>query len=246
MLFLSLPLQAHAADSASFSLDTKQTSVNRLVDIGVHAQSNQLFCAALFSFTFDTALLEFRGVSTPAGAKTEHHLDGSTLTVSYLCAQGTKIADNPAVFTLSFKAIATGSASIAFSVKECVNADVVFIPVGSCNAGQVTIGGTAAATEKAEKTTSVKTTSAKTKKDKQKQKKKDAQHPSSASDGEEDADALTDLGTISNVVQQEPDRLTPLIVLIVSVVAGILFLVYFIYRIKTDRKNKNGSGRRDD
>lgn len=231
---------ADAAESVSFALDAKEAPVNRLIEVGVRASSSRRLSAALFTFRYDTKLLEFREVIAPKDAKTVCHAADSTVTVSYLCTQGAELSGNPVLFSLSFKTLTQGSTSVGFTVKECVDAETVeFMPIGSCTEGVITIGSAAAVPT--ERTAAVKATKA-TKTPSKPQKQSVAASSPVPSNGD-DENRLTDLGTINSVYQQEPDKLTPLIVLCVSVAAGIIFAVYFVYRIKTDRNNKNRNDR---
>lgn len=235
ILSYSVPLPVCAEENVSFALDSLAPKNNRLIDIGLHAKSSRKLSAALFTFTYDASLLEFRGTKAPNGSKVVHRADNNKITVSYLCAPGADIADNPVILTLSFKTIAQGSTSVGFSVKECVDAATVdFMPVGACTAGQITIGGAVAATTvKPAKTTA-------TKPPKATRAAPSAATPSSKiGDEGEHATSLNDLGTINSIVEQEPDRLTPVIVLCASGVAAVLFTIYFIYRIKNDKKRND-------
>ena len=145
-LFLCLALlllapAAHAESGASFSLSDAEIAENRLFAVTLSACSDIPLSAALFSFSYDRSLAQFRGVTAEKPFKTVSYDTGDEIRVSFLCPEGVSSVSETALFSLEFKSLQAGSFSVSFTVRECVDNRAEFMPVGTCTSGTVTISG---------------------------------------------------------------------------------------------------------
>ncbi len=139
ILFCLPVFSVKAAESVSFSTDSITCKNNRLIEVNVNAACGKRLSAALFEFSFNKSVLEFRGVKSPDGTRVVYHEKSDCVKLSYLCADGAEIANGAAVFTLKFKSVGEGDADFGYTVYDCVDADVQQLSVGSCTAGAVTV-----------------------------------------------------------------------------------------------------------
>lgn len=244
LIGLFLPRQcfsASAAESVSFSTGSVSCAVNRLIEVPVYAQSGNPLSAALFSFSYDSGLLEFRGASAPAGSKVVYHETGECVKLSYLCADGAEISSSAQIFTLKFKSLRAGSCSVDFTVTDCVNAAVERISAGSCTAGQVTIGTQSARFDSGK---SSKTSRSQSKTAKQ-QSEKTSKASGKSTSGTSEAEEIEKRGTINDLIEKDFDKTVPLVVLCASVVVAIMLAGAVIIRVTAAVKIKK-RGRDED
>lgn len=235
MILLALPFcTVYAAEAVSFSADNVTCKNNRLIDININAMCDKKLSAAIFEFTFDKSILEFRGAKAPDDSKVVFNEKTDCVKLSYLCTYGADIMSSAPIFTLKFKSIGEGSTDIGFKVYDCVDADVQHMSVGVCTAGSVTVTakardnvGTIEATQStsAEMTTQgdiVKT------------------QPSPIIEAESTVlPPKADSGLRTDFPQSGSQKWIPLLVLCLSVIAAVMFARFAVFKFKKDKKNSS-------
>lgn len=149
-LFLCLTLllfmpSVHAEGGVSFVMSDAEIQENRLFELAVSAQSDRPLSAALFTFSYDRTLAEFRGVTAKKPFKTAFYDDGNEVRVIFLSADGAASDGTTDLFSLKFKSLSSGSFSADYTVSECVDNHAAYMPIGTCTSGSVTITGKTAA-----------------------------------------------------------------------------------------------------
>ena len=227
-----------AADSVSFSVDSIECKNNRLIEVNVNAQCGKKLSAALFEFSYDKSILEFRGVKTPSDSMTEYNENANGFKLSYLCADGADISASSPIFTLKFKSVGEGRTNIAYSVSDCVDSDVQQMTIGDCTSGSVTVTSKAKDTGSAPAKNSSQTskTASKSKSSKQSASSSTAKKESDGATG--DSSSYKDLGNVNDVIQKDFDKATPIIILCTSIVIFIAFIGFLIHKIVSSRKAK--------
>ena len=239
LAFCVIPVtHVFAADAVSFSVDNIECKNNRLIEVNVNAQCGKKLSAALFEFSYDKSILEFRGVNTPDGSMTEYNENASGVKLSYLCADGAEISASSPIFTLKFKSIGEGRTDIAYNVSDCVDSDVRQMTIGSCAAGSVTVTSKAKDTGSASAKTRSQTgkTTSESKSGKKSSSSSTAEKATNGATG--DSSSYKDLGNVNDVIQKDFDKATPIIILCASIVIGVAFIGFLVYKIVSSRKEK--------
>ena len=251
LLFTCAPVSAQAAEPVSFSLESVAIPIDRLTEVRCFAQGNTRLCAALFRFTYDKTALELRDVKAADGSRVIYTAYDDCFRVSYLCADGADVSAS-AVFTLCFKTLREGSTEIGFSVEECVDENAAWMAVGSCTGGTVTVtpiaavssSGQSGARSSAQR--SAAQTQTKPKAAKSISPSKNTSRTYNRGDNGESTDAVEDLGAVNRVVEKDYDRMTPLIILTVSVTAAGAFIGFLAFtvvnRLKAKKKSNSSPG----
>lgn len=143
LIFFSSLITAFASEEVSFSCGDVSCNNNRLFSVDVKAKSSDPISAATFEFTYDKTLIEFRGVTAVDGSSVRANELDNCIKAVYLCTDGKNIENETTIFTLEFKSLNLGSCSINYTVSECVDSNVEFMPVGNCIAGHVDVVSTA-------------------------------------------------------------------------------------------------------
>lgn len=235
LIFFTVQFQSvNAAETVSFKVDFAECRKDRLVDVAVNAYSTHTLSAATFSFSFNKNVLEFRKASVSGGAQLEYHETDDEIKLCYLNARGAEISSFAPIFTLTFYALAEGESDIHFQVDGCTDSSAQFLDAGSCTAGKVTVTGAAAQNSKTAEGSTVQTPDAGS------SDKAASGKSIKATNGsyERTTAAVNDMGTVNNVISRDSDKLTPLIVLAVSLVIAIAFTGYLIFRKLSPRKNE--------
>lgn len=143
MIIISSTLTAFAADSVSFELSGADAAPNRLVTLELKAKSLQKFCSALFEFSYDTKMLEFRSVKvSDNSSKIKANDLGGKVKVSFLNSDGLSITKMNTIFTITFKTSAQGSTFVDYQVSDCVDGNVNSLDVGQCSSSEITVSKT--------------------------------------------------------------------------------------------------------
>lgn len=143
MIIISSTLTAFAADSVSFELSGADAAPNRLVTLELKAKSSEKFCAALFEFSYDTKMLEFRSVKvSDNSSKIKANDLGGKVKVSFLNSEGLSISEMNTIFTITFKTSVQGSTFVDFKVSDCVDGNVNSLDVGQCSSSEITVSKT--------------------------------------------------------------------------------------------------------
>lgn len=140
MIIISSTLTAFAADSVSFELSGADTAPNRLVTLELKAKSSQKFCAALFEFSYDSKMLEFRSVKvSDNSSKIKANDLGGKVKVSFLNSDGLSIPKMNTIFTITFKTSVQGSTFVDYKVSDCVDGNVNSLDIGKCSSSEITV-----------------------------------------------------------------------------------------------------------
>lgn len=233
VVFLALcliPLSAFpcsAASEVSFSLDSVTCQKNRLTDLELHASGDTPLSAALFSFCYDTGMLEFRQASAPSGSVVAANDSGGTVKLCFLCPAGADAETGAPVLTLTFKTLCEGSAEVHYAVSDCVDSGVRQMNVGRCTAGAVSVEGSADnAAAKAEISPTKQGASSITTK---------STAASHAVKNNDTTTAMNSVGTIAAAKRAEPPAALSLVILCASVAAVSAFMAVLLYQHKSKK-----------
>lgn len=129
-----------SATKIDFTLDDCTTDNNRLFTISMTADCDNNLSAASFEFTYDKSMFEFRSakVSDKTSKITYNELDDKVKLV-FLNADGTDINNGENIFSLTFKAVKSGTGYIDFFVSDCVDSDINSLDAGKCTSAKITV-----------------------------------------------------------------------------------------------------------
>lgn len=129
-----------SASKADFTLTDCTTDNNRLFSISMTAECDKSLSAASFEFTYDKSMFEFRSakVSDKSSKITYNELEDKVKLV-FLNSDGAEIENGKDIFTLTFKAVKSGTGYIDFYVYDCVDSDINSIDVGKCTSAEITV-----------------------------------------------------------------------------------------------------------
>ncbi len=131
---------AYAASNIDFALTEKSTDNNRLFTINMQAKSNEKISAALFYFTYDKDMFEFRSMKcSDDESEIEYNETDKGVKAVFLNSDGKRISDGDTLFTLTFKSVSSGSSSIDFTVSDCVNSNTEYMNIGKCTSADITV-----------------------------------------------------------------------------------------------------------
>lgn len=241
LTILSL-LPASAAGTVSIETGSVTCRNNRLIEVEVKAQGSGKLSAALFEFTFDKSVLEYRKIHTPDGSDAVCVEKDYGIRLSYLCTNGVTLSTQPTLFTIEFKTVAEGESEVGFRVMDCVDSDAQWMDIGSCLAGTVTVSNhaddTVGTAEPKQQQKAASTSESESKQGGSK--KSSAKSSAKAKDRQETTAApVHDLGTLNNVVEREADKTTPIIVLCASVAVAAAVIGWIIFQIKHKKENNS-------
>lgn len=129
-----------SADNVDFTLKDCSTDNNRLFTISMTAYSSKKLSAASFEFTYDRSMFEFRSakIGDKSSKITYNELDNKVKLV-FLNANGIDTGSGEGIFTLTFKAVKSGTGYIDFYVSDCVDSDIKSIDAGKCTSAKITV-----------------------------------------------------------------------------------------------------------
>ena len=128
LIFLPSAVTAFAADAVSFALDTVECRKNRLVDIEMTAECNTKLSAALFSFSYDKSVLEFREATAPDGSKVVTNETDDRVRLSYLCEKGASVKAAPDLLQNMHRKTCFCFIFKPFDRADCIYPDTFFHP----------------------------------------------------------------------------------------------------------------------
>ena len=130
--FFSSVLTAFAADSIKFECTNQSCNTNRLVTIDIIAECSKNLCAATFEFSYDKSMFEFRSVKSADSSSTvKANEQTNNVKVVYLNTYGQNIDGGKTIFSLTLKAIKSGTGYIDFKS----------LSVGNCTSAKITVYG---------------------------------------------------------------------------------------------------------
>ena len=246
-LLLPSILFVSAADAVSFTLGEAECGVGHLAEIEMQATCGKKLSAALFTFTYDTNVLSFRKAESPKGSKLVCNETQDGMKLSYLCASGAETGNGAAVFTLQFKAEATGSADIGFNVSDCVDSSAQPMEIGQCASGRITV------TQKAEAGNDNASPDRQSAQDGQSRQNKDSilsektgrpiKSKSESTTGKQSSTrettepATTVLGT-NEAMQRDYNNVIPIVVLCLSGTTAAAFFGFLAYKLISSVREK--------
>ena len=133
-------ITAYSANKVDFVLSDYNCDNNRLFTISMTADSDKKLCAASFEFTYDKSMFEFRSAKvSDKTSKIAYNELSDKVKLVLLNADGINIINGEIIFTLTFKAVKSGTGYIDFFVSDCVDSDINSIDAGKCTSAKVTV-----------------------------------------------------------------------------------------------------------
>ena len=133
-------ITAYSANKVDFVLSDYNCDNNRLFTISMTADSDKKLCAASFEFTYDKSMFEFRSAKvSDKTSKIAYNELSDKVKLVFLNADGINIINGEIIFTLTFKAVKSGTGYIDFFVSDCVDSDVNSIDAGKCTSAKITV-----------------------------------------------------------------------------------------------------------
>lgn len=228
-------ITAYAKSTVSFALSDCECQKNRIFSIEVKATGDMPITAAIFEFTYDRSIIEYRGIKTNDASMVSANDKGDCIKAVYLCADGWEIANESTIFTLEFISLKEGFTNVDYSVYDCTDSNVEFMNVGNCSSGSVTVS------QRASNTSNAQGSNTDSNKKSESQKTTSAKNNQSSSNGDNTVEETTEtnsFGRINDVIQRDYDYVMPIIILCISTSAAAVFAFYFIQKIKELKNNK--------
>lgn len=140
LLSCSSLITAYSANKVDFVLSDYDCDNNRLFTISMTADSDKKLCAASFEFTYDKSIFEFRSAKvSDKTSKIAYNELSDKVKLVFLNADGININNGESIFTLTFKAVKSGTGYIDFFVSDCVDSDINSIGAGKCTSAKITV-----------------------------------------------------------------------------------------------------------
>lgn len=125
-----------SAESVSFSVDSVQTDVNRVAEVGVNCTDTANLGAVVFDFDYDKSALEFRGAESGGAVR---FYEGEKLRVVYYCDDNS--SSESGILKLKFKTIREGNYNVSYDIAECSTKSGENFPVDFAESGSVSVSG---------------------------------------------------------------------------------------------------------
>lgn len=243
-IILTSVFTASASDVCSFTLDTAEGKIYRLVEVDMTAFCDTKLAAALFSFTYDKSALEFRKASVPKGSRIVWNETADCVKISYLCEEGAETKNGSDIFTLTFKAIKSGSSFIDFTAYDCVDPDANRISLGECTSGRIDIGESSGDSDpgggSAGNQSSASGGKSKAKVSEITENGSNGGDGKSSSAQSKRISVPTTTATDTNdKIQNDYNTVIPIVVLCISCTTAVCFIGYLAYRLIIRLKEKN-------
>lgn len=133
-------ITAFSATKVDFVLNDCNCDNNRLFAISMTADCDKKLCAASFEFTYDKSMFEFRSAKvSDKSSKITYNELADKVKLVFLNADGININNGECIFTLTFKAVKSGTGYIDFFVSDCVDSDINSIDAGKCTSAKITV-----------------------------------------------------------------------------------------------------------
>lgn len=133
-------ITASSANKVDFVLSDCNCDNNRIFTISMTADSDKKLCAASFEFTYDKSMFEFRSAkASDKTSKIAYNELSDKVKLVFLNADGININNGESIFTLTLKAVKSGTGYIDFFVSDCVNSDINSINAGKCTSAKITV-----------------------------------------------------------------------------------------------------------
>lgn len=226
-------ITAYSANKVDFDLSDYNCDNNRLFTISMTADSDKKLCAASFEFTYDKSMFEFRSAKvSDKSSKIAYNELSDKVKLVFLNADGINIINGESIFTLTFKAVKSGTGYIDFFVSDCVDSDVNSIDAGKCTSVKITVNS------KSEKSGSDKSNisdkSEKSESSGSKSERKKTEETTSVSTYDE-------IGQLNSFDNPNIRLLIIGIVLGASLIAAVMLAYNIFKRIKSNRNKRKNS-----
>ncbi len=133
-------ITASSANNVDFVLSDCNCDNNRIFTISMTADSDKKLCAASFEFTYDKSMFEFRSAkASDKTSKIAYNELSDKVKLVFLNADGININNGESIFTLTLKAVKSGTGYIDFFVSDCVDSDINSIDAGKCTSAKITV-----------------------------------------------------------------------------------------------------------
>ena len=226
-------ITAFSSTKVDFVLNDCNCDNNRLFTISMTADSDKKLCAASFEFTYDKSMFEFRSAKlSDKSSKIAYNELSDKVKLVFLNADGINIINGEIIFTLTFKAVKSGTGYIDFFVSDCVDSDINSIDAGKCTSAKITVNS------KSEKSGSDKSNisdkSEKSESSGSKSERKKTEETTSVSTYDE-------LGQLNSFDNPNTRLLIIGIVLGASLIAAVMLAYNIFKRIKSNRNKRKNS-----
>ena len=226
-------ITAFSANKVDFVLSDYNCDNNRLFKISMTADSDKKLCAASFEFTYDKSMFEFRSAKvSDKTSKIAYNELSDKVKLVFLNADGININNSESIFTLTFKAVKSGTGYIDFFVSDCVDSDINSIDAGKCTSAKITVNS------KSEKYSSDKSNSSdksgKSEASGSKSERKKTEETTSVSSYDE-------IGQLNSFDNPNTRLLIIGIVLGASLIAAVMLAYNIFKRIKSNRNKRKNS-----
>lgn len=226
-------LTAFSANKVDFDLSDYNCDNNRLFTISMTADSDKKLCAASFEFTYDKSMFEFRSAKvSDKTSKIAYNELSDKVKLVFLNADGINIINGESIFTLTFKAVKSGTGYIDFFVSDCVDLDVNSIDAGKCTSAKITVNS------KSEKSGSDKSNSS------DKSEKNESSGSKSERNKTEETTSVSTYDEIGQLNSFDNPNIRLLIIGIVlgaSLIAAVMLAYNIFKRIKSNRNKRKNS-----
>lgn len=133
-------ITASSANNVDFVLNDCNCDNNRIFTISMTADSDKKLCAASFEFTYDKSMFEFHSAkASDKTSKIAYNELSDKVKLVFLNADGININNGESIFTLTLKAVKSGTGYIDFFVSDCVDSDINSINAGKCTSAKITV-----------------------------------------------------------------------------------------------------------
>lgn len=226
-------ITAYSANKVDFVLSDYNCDNNRLFTISMTADSDKKLCAASFEFTYDKSMFEFRSAKvSDKTSKIAYNELSDKVKIVLLNADGINIINGEIIFTLTFKAVKSGTGYIDFFVSDCVDSDINSIDAGKCTSAKVTVNS------KSEKSGSDKSNSS------DKSEKSETSGSKSERKKTEETTSVSTYDEIGQLNSFDNPNIRLLIIGIVlgaSLIAAVMLAYNIFKRIKSNRNKRKNS-----
>lgn len=226
-------ITAYSANKVDFDLSDYNCDNNRLFTISMTADSDKKLCAASFEFTYDKSMFEFRSAKvSDKTSKIAYNELSDKVKLVLLNADGINIINGEIIFTLTFKAVKSGTGYIDFFVSDCVDSDINSIDAGKCTSAKVTVNS------KSEKSGSDKSNSS------DKSEKSESSGSKSERKKTEETTSVSTYDEIGQLNSFDNPNIRLLIIGIVlgaSLIAAVMLAYNIFKRIKSNRNKRKNS-----
>lgn len=226
-------ITAFSANKVDFVLSDYNCDNNRLFTISMTADSDKKLCAASFEFTYDKSMFEFRSAKvSDKTSKIAYNELSDKVKLVFLNADGINIINGEIIFTLTFKAVKSGTRYIDFFVSDCVDSDINSIDAGKCTSAKITVNS------KSEKSGSDKSNSS------DKSEKSESSGSKSERKKTEETTSVSTYDEIGQLNSFDNPNIRLLIIGIVlgaSLIAAVMLAYNIFKRIKSNRNKRKNS-----